>query len=299
MTHSASSARAQPFTDGVGDGFASLLRSWREAGDARVPIVMGIVNVTPDSFSDGGQFFRTEAAIEHGLRLHDQGAAILDVGGESTRANAEPVAADEEIRRILPVIEALTANGILVSVDTMKAEVAKAAVSAGAQILNDVRGLLGDPEMAEVAARTGAGVIAMHNQGVFGSAKPMEIDPVAGCIAFFRRALDVAHEAGVAEDRLVLDPGFGFGKSPEQNLQLLARFGELETLGLPLLAGTSRKSFIAKIAGADGTDRLAGTLATNVVAALAGAAIVRVHDVAEHVAAMRIAAAIRGANTNS
>ncbi|WP_425455897.1 dihydropteroate synthase [Afifella aestuarii] len=260
---------------------------------------MGIVNVTPDSFSDGGQFFRTEAAIEHGLRLHDQGAAILDVGGESTRANAEPVAADEEIRRILPVIEALTANSILVSVDTMKAEVARAAVSAGAQILNDVRGLLGDPEMAEVAARTGAGVIAMHNQGVFGSAKPMEIDPVAGCIAFFRRALDVAHEAGVAEDRLVLDPGFGFGKSPEQNFQLLARFGELETLGLPLLAGTSRKSFIAKVAGAEETDRLAGTLATNVVAALAGAAIVRVHDVAEHVAAMRIAAAIRGANTNS
>ncbi|RAI22574.1 dihydropteroate synthase [Afifella marina] len=298
MTHSASSARAQPLDHGVGDGFANLLRSWREAGDARVPIVMGIVNVTPDSFSDGGQFFRTEAAIEHGLRLHDEGAVILDVGGESTRANAEPVAADEEIRRILPVIEALTANGILVSVDTMKAEVARAAISVGAQILNDVRGLLGDPEMAAVAARSGAGVIAMHNQGVFGSAKPMEIDPVAGCIAFFRRALDVARKAGVAEDRIVLDPGFGFGKSPEQNLQLLARFGELETLGLPLLAGTSRKSFIAKIAGADDTDRLAGTLATNVVAALAGAAIVRVHDVTEHVAAKRIAAAIRGADTS-
>jgi len=279
----------------AGDGFAALLGKWREGGSARVPIVMGIVNVTPDSFTDGGLFYDSEAAIAHGKRLAEEGAAILDIGGESTRGNATPVPADEEMRRVLPVIERTRSAPPLISIDTMKAAVAAAAIASGAHIVNDIRGLQGDPELPRIAARHGAGVIAMHNPGLLGSAKAMQGDPVAGCLAFFERTLEIARRAGINEDRIVLDPGFGFGKSPEQNLELLARFSELNALGFPVLAGTSRKSFIQKITGREGQGRLIGTLVTNIVAAFAGAAIVRVHDVAEHVDAMRMAAAIRGA----
>jgi dihydropteroate synthase len=280
----------------VGERFGVLLHEWRIGGPARVPIIMGIVNVTPDSFSDGGLFLDPDTAAAHGARLKEEGAAILDIGGESTRGNAAAVPADEEMRRVLPVIGRLRPLSALISIDTMKATVAEAAIAAGAEIVNDIRGLQGDPELPRVAARHGAGVIAMHNPGLLGSAKPMEGDPVAACLAYFERSLDIARSAGIREDRIVLDPGFGFGKSPEQNLELLARFSELNALGFPVLAGTSRKSFIGKVTGREGPARLIGTLATNIAAAFADAAIVRVHDVAEHVDAMRMAAAIRGAS---
>jgi dihydropteroate synthase len=278
-----------------GAPFAKLLRDWRAGGRANPTIVMGIVNVTPDSFSDGGLFLDAGAAIAQGIKLAAEGAAILDIGGESTRGNAEPVPADEEMRRVLPVVSGLISTGVLISVDTMKASVAEAALEAGAHIVNDIRGLQGDPALAEVAARHGAGIIAMHNPGLLGSSKPLPGDPVEACLSFLERSLEIARRAGVLEDRIALDPGFGFGKSPEQNLELLARLPELGVLGFPLLVGTSRKSFIGKVTGRDLDERLIGTIVTNIAAALAGAAIVRVHDVAEHVEAMRMAAAIRGA----
>ena len=278
-----------------GAHFAAMLAEWRAGGAASAPIVMGIVNVTPDSFSDGGLFLDRDAAIAQGKKLAQEGAAILDIGGESTRGNATPVSEEEELRRVIPVVEDLANVGALISIDTMKASVAEAAIAAGATIVNDIRGLQGDSAVAEVAARHGAGAIAMHNPGLLGSAKALPGDPIAACLDYFARSIEIARAAGVKDDRLVLDPGFGFGKSPEQNLQLLARFSELGALGLPLLAGTSRKSFIGKALGRDDADRRIGTIVTNVVAALAGAAIVRVHDVAEHVDAMRVAAAIRRA----
>jgi dihydropteroate synthase len=280
--------------DDVGRGFAALLAQWR-ANPPQPAAIMGIVNVTPDSFSDGGLFAEAAAAIAHGEKLVAEGAAILDIGGESTRGGATPVPEEEEKRRVLPVIEGLRGTGALIAIDTMKTAVAAAAIDAGASIVNDVRGLQGDPGIAAVAAERGAGIVAMHNPGILGSAQPLAGDPVAACRAFFRRSLEIARRAGAAADRIVVDPGFGFGKSVEQNVALLARLPELLDLGAPLLVGTSRKSFIGKIAGGAGRERLAGTIATNVVAALFGAAIVRVHDVAPHVEALRIAAAIRAA----
>jgi dihydropteroate synthase len=278
-----------------GAGFAALLKAWAEGGRASPAIVMGIVNVTPDSFSDGGLFVDTDEAIAQGRKLAAEGAAILDIGGESTRGNATPVTEAEEKRRVLPVIEALAGGDALISIDTMKAAVAEAALRAGAHIVNDIRGLQGDPDIAAVAARHGAGVVAMHNPGVLGSTRPLEGDPVEHCFRYFERSLEIARRAGVAEDRIAIDPGFGFGKSMEQNLELLARLSELRALGMPFLAGTSRKSFIGKVTGREMADRLIGTIATNVAAALAGAAIIRVHDVAGHIDAVRMAAAIRGA----
>ena len=278
-----------------GAAFADLIARWWSGGRASPALVMGIVNVTPDSFSDGGLFATREAAVAHGLRLAEEGAQIVDVGGESTRGNAEAVPDAEELRRVIPVVEALRRSAALVSIDTMKAGVAEAALLAGAAIVNDVRGLQGDPDLAHVAARHGAGVVAMHNPGLLGSTTPLQGDPVEACLAFFTRSLAIARRAGIREDRLVFDPGFGFGKSPEQNLELLARLPELMAAGFPILVGTSRKSFIGKITGRDLSERVIGTVVTNVAAALAGAAIVRVHDVAEHVEAMRVVAAIRGA----
>jgi dihydropteroate synthase len=282
----------------AGDRFAAALRVWRESGRAGPAIVMGIINVTPDSFSDGGLFATGDAAIAQGKRLAAEGAAILDIGGESTRGNAEPVFEAEEIRRIVPVIAGLQPTGALLSADTMKAAVAEAALAAGAHLVNDVRGLQGDPDMARVAARHGAGIVAMHNPGLLGSTRPLEGDPVEACLAFFERSLAIAREAGVPDDRMAFDPGIGFGKSLEQNLALIARIPELAALGFPILIGTSRKSFIGKVTGRELGERLIGTVATNVAAALLGAAIVRVHDVAEHVDAVRMAAAIRGASVS-
>lgn len=288
-------ASGQNTASDAGIRFAELLRPWRNGGRPGVAIVMGILNVTPDSFSDGGLFLDAAAAAAHAQELLAEGAQIIDVGGESTRANATPIGSAEEVRRVLPVISALRSAAALVSIDTMKASVAEAAIDAGAGIVNDIRGLQGDPDMAPVAARHGAGLIVMHNPGLLGSAKPMEGDPVADSLAYFERSLDIARHAGIAEDRIALDPGFGFGKSPEQNLELLARLGELHRLGFPILVGTSRKSFIGKATGRETQDRLIGTIVTNVAAALAGAAIIRVHDVGEHVEAMRMVAAIRTA----
>lgn len=280
----------------AGSRFAALLAAWKEGGPGRVPIVMGVLNVTPDSFSDGGMFGDPEAAAAHGERLLLEGAAMLDVGGESTRKDAEPVPATEERKRVLPVIEALRRRSEpLISIDTMKASVAAAALGAGAAVINDVRGLLGDPDMAALAGRSRAGVIAMHNPGILGSAAPLQGDPIAVIRDYFERVLETARRGGIPDDRIVLDPGFGFGKSPEQNLEVLARLPELAALGFPILVGTSRKSFIGKVTGRDAPDRLFGTLATNVAAALGGATIVRVHDVAAHVDAMNMAAAIKGA----
>ncbi len=282
----------------AGDAFAALLRDWRHR-KARAPIIMGIVNVTPDSFSDGGLFFDRDAAIAHGLALVDEGATILDVGGESTRKGAAPVSEEEEKRRVLPVIEALRSSDVLISIDTIKATVAEAAIDAGAHIVNDVRGLQGDPGLAGVAARHGAGVVAMHNPAILGSAEPLPGDPIAVLRAFFRASLAIAQRAAIAEDRLVLDPGFGFGKSVEQNLEILARLNELHDLGFPLLVGTSRKSFIGHVTDRETDKRLVGTLVTNVVAALADVTILRVHDVAAHVEAMQVAEALRAAAARS
>jgi dihydropteroate synthase len=280
---------------GVGAGFAALLDRWRAGGAGRVPLVMGIVNVTPDSFYDGGRFESRAAAVRHARRLVADGAAMLDVGGESTRKDAAPVSSEDEKRRVLPVIEAIAQSGVTISIDTMKAEVAEAALEAGANIVNDIRGLQGDSEIAAVAARHGAGVIAMQNPGILGSAEALPGDPIAICKGYFERSLQIARGAGIPEDRIVLDPGFGFGKSPEQNFELLRRLSELTADGVPLLVGTSRKSFVGKATGRDNPDRLAGTIATNIVAALAGAAIIRVHDVAEHVEAMRMLSAVLNA----
>jgi dihydropteroate synthase len=285
--------------DGVdcGAGFAALLDRWRGA-PPRTPVIMGIVNVTPDSFSDGGLHFDAAAAVAGARRLAAEGAAILDIGGESTRKGAAPVAENEEKLRVIPVVRALKSGGALISVDTMKASVAEAALRAGAHVVNDVRGLQGDPRMAEVAAQHGAGVVAMHNPGVLGSGEAMPGDPIRALLDFFERTLAIARRAGIGEDRIVLDPGFGFGKAPEQNLEILARLDELAVLGFPLLVGTSRKSFIGRVTGGEPSERLIGTLVTSVVAALEGAAIVRVHDVAEHVAALKMAAAIRAAGAS-
>jgi dihydropteroate synthase len=281
-----------------GDRFADLLRRWRAEGDASPSLLMGIINVTPDSFSDGGLFASHAAAVAHGDQLAAEGAAILDVGGESTRAQAQPVAAEEEMRRVLPVVRGLAAT-VLLSIDTMKADVAEAALLAGAHIVNDVRGLQGDPAMANVAARHGAGVVVMHNPGLLGSGAPLPGDAIEACLGFFARSLEIARRAGVLEDRIVLDPGLGFGKSPEQNFALIARLPELATLGFPILIGASRKSFIGRATGRELPDRLAGSVAAHVAAALGGAAILRVHDVAAHADAARITAQIRAAGRHA
>jgi dihydropteroate synthase len=278
-----------------GDGFARLLERWRAGGSGTPAILMGVVNVTPDSFSDGGEFASPEAAIAQARRLAADGAAIIDIGGESTRPGAERVSAQDEAMRILPVIAALTGSDLLISVDTVKALVADQALAAGAHLVNDVQGLQGDASMAGVVAGHGAGVVIMHNPGLTGSSKGIEGDPVAACLAFFEDSLALADKAGIAADRIVLDPGIGFGKTPEQNLALIARLPELLTLGQPVLIGASRKSFIGALLDRPVGERLAGTLALHVAAALSGAAILRVHDVGEHHDAVRLAAAIAAA----
>jgi len=276
-----------------GAGFARHLADWSASAEPRPALLMGIVNATPDSFSDGGLFAETGDAIAQGRRLAAEGAAIIDIGGESTRPGGEPVSESEEKRRVLPVIAALAGSGPLVSIDTVKPAVAEAALAAGAHIVNDVRGLQGDPALARVAAEHGAGVVTMHNPALFGSSSGTEGDAVAACLAYFRRTLAIADRAGIARDRIVLDPGLGFGKTLEQNLALIARLGELAVLGLPLLVGASRKSFLGKLLDRPLQERLEATLAAHMAAALNGAAILRVHDVVEHVDFVRVAAALR------
>jgi dihydropteroate synthase len=258
--------------------------------------LMGVVNVTPDSFSDGGLYLDPEAAISHGHELVAAGAKILDVGGESTRPGAEPVNADEELRRVIPVIRGLAGAGSRISVDTSKAAVAAAALEAGAEIVNDVTALRGDPEMAPLCAERGATVILMH---MLGEPRTMQEDPryddvVTAVKTFLVERLKVALDDGIAEERVWLDPGIGFGKTAAHNMELLRRLGELRELGRPLVVGTSRKSFIAKLDGSPADRRLGGTIASSVLAAAEGADVLRVHDVAEMRQALAVAMAILG-----
>jgi dihydropteroate synthase len=258
--------------------------------------LMGVVNVTPDSFSDGGLYLDPEAAIAHGEELARAGAEILDIGGESTRPGAEEVEAKEELRRVLPVIDGLAGAAATVSIDTSKASVAEAALGAGAEIVNDVTALRGDPEMAALCADREATVVLMH---MAGSPRTMQLNPVyddvvADVKAFLGARVEVAMDAGVAEERIWLDPGIGFGKTAEHYLELLRRLSELLELGRPLVVGTSRKSFIGKLDGSGASERLGGTVASSVLAAAEGAEVLRVHDVAELGQAMAVAAAILG-----
>ncbi|MEP9349339.1 dihydropteroate synthase [Xanthobacter sp. KR7-225] len=255
-------------------------------------LVMGILNVTPDSFSDGGRSAAPDDALAHARRLAQEGADILDVGAESTRPGHTPVAAEEEWARLAPVLERLAVESALpVSVDTYKASVARRALEAGAVIVNDVWGFMRDPDMARVVADHDAAAIVMHNRDQVDEG----LDIVADMLAFFSRALERADKAGVKREKVVLDPGIGFGKSFPQNLAAIRRLPELRALGLPLLLGASRKSLIGKVIATEPAERLPGTIAANVIAVMARVEIVRVHDVAAHVQALRVAEAIRDA----
>jgi dihydropteroate synthase len=257
--------------------------------------IMGVVNVTPDSFSDGGAFEDAHAAVAHGRRLAGEGARILDVGGESTRPGAAPVPAEEELRRVLPVVEGLAALGLPVqlSIDTMKLEVAEAAVDAGATYVNDVTAFRHDPELAGLVADRGLDCCLMH---MLGEPRTMQADPryddvVSDVKAFLEERMTVAIAAGVAEERIQLDPGIGFGKTLTHNLELLRRLDELVALGRPVVIGTSRKSFIGRLTGRDVTERVYGTIATCVLALERGARVFRVHDVAACADGLAVAAA--------
>jgi dihydropteroate synthase len=257
------------------------------------PLVMGVLNVTPDSFSDGGRFVDPATAIGHARRLVADGADLLDIGAESTRpyGGAEAVSLDEEMRRLEPVLPAILDLGVPVSIDTMKATVADGALKAGAAIVNDVWGLQRDSEMARVVAQHAVPVLIMHNRE---RADPA-IDIMRDIDAFFSRSLAIADAAGIAREDIVLDPGIGFGKTPEQSLLAIARLAELQSFGLPLMIGASRKRFIDTVSPAPPDRRLGGSLAAHLAAVERGAVIVRTHDVAETVQALRVAAAIRSA----
>ena len=259
----------------------------------RRPLVMGILNVTPDSFSDGGRFIDPQIAIAHARRMQADGADILDIGAESTRpyVGAQPVSLDEELARLTPVLGPVIQLGLPISIDTIKAKVAAWALDHGAAILNDVWGLQRDPDMARVAAEHGVPMIVMHNR----EAPDPALDIMADVKAFFERSLDIAAKAGIAGNRIVLDPGIGFGKTPEQSIMVVARLGELRSFGLPLLIGLSRKRFISFVSPSKPSERIGGSIAGNVMAVLAGADIVRVHDVAETVQALRVLTAIQKA----
>jgi dihydropteroate synthase len=277
------------------------LRCGSQSLDLSSPLVMGILNVTPDSFSDGGKFIDVARAVDHALRMIEQGAGMIDVGGESTRPGAADVGADEEIRRVVPVIEALVARtAIPISIDTSKAAVMSAAVAAGASLINDVRALR-EPGALEAAARTNAAVCLMHMQGQPRTMQhePRYDDVVGEVTAFLEQRVEVCLAADIGRDRLVLDPGIGFGKRLEHNLALLAHLPELSrsglNAGLPLLVGVSRKSMFQALLGRSVEQRLAGGLAVATAAVLAGAAILRAHDVAETVDAVTVARALRAA----
>lgn len=254
-----------------------------------LPVVMGVLNVTPDSFSDGGQFSTPELALVQAKRMAAEGAGILDIGAESTRPyGSKPVSADEELQRLKNVLPAVAALGVPVSIDTMKASVAVWALSNGAVIANDVWGLQRDPDMARVIADHNAPVIVMHNRD---SVDPA-IDIVTDMVAFFARSLDIAAKANIPPGNIVLDPGIGFGKTPEQSMTAIARLDDLNQFGLPLLVGASRKRFISTVSPSEPDQRIGGSLAAHLLAAQRGAKIIRAHDVAETVQALRVASAI-------
>jgi dihydropteroate synthase len=252
--------------------------------------VMGILNVTPDSFSDGGEHPTVQAALAHARRMIADGADLIDVGGESTRPGADSITAKEELERVIPVIEALRAEGISqpISIDTTKAEVADRAIRSGASIINDVSGLLRDREIAAVAARYDVPVIAMH----WDRDRDTDGDIAADIRRYFQRSIAVAEASGIGKDRVILDPGFGFAKSLDENYRVLRELRTLRDLGCPLLIGTSRKSMIGRVLDAGPADRVAGTIATTVLAYGAGAHIFRVHDVRPNRDALRIAEAV-------
>lgn len=255
------------------------------------PVIMGIVNVTPDSFSDGGLFAAPEAALAQAKKLAADGADIVDVGAESTRPGHTPVPADEEWARLEPLLATLVAQaGVPVSIDTCKAQTARRALAVGVSVVNDVWGLQRDPDMAPAIAEAGAGVVAMHNRETVDPAR----DIVDDMLRFFERTLDIARRAGVPDARIVLDPGVGFGKSREQNYAALRAVPRLLTLGFPLLIGVSRKSLFKGLADGLLEGRLIGTLAANLLAARDGAQVFRVHDAAEHRAAFEVLRALRG-----
>lgn len=269
---------------------AGLLRDLLAKGR---PLVMGVLNVTPDSFSDGGRFLDPAAAIAQARRLAAEGADILDIGAESSRpyGNAVAVPLDEERARLAPILPVVVGLGIPVSIDTMKAAVAAWALETGAAIVNDVWGLQRDPDMARIVAERDAPVIVMHNR----DAADPKIDIVADVTVFFERSLAIAARAGIARERIVLDPGIGFGKTPEQSLTCIARLDAWRGFGLPLLVGASRKRFIHSVVASEPAERLGGSLAAHLLAVENGAAIIRVHDVAPTVQALAVAAAIRRA----
>lgn len=254
--------------------------------------IMGILNVTPDSFSDGGRFTHVDRAVEHAFELIGQGADIIDIGGESTRPGSDEVGDAEELARVLPVLEKLRSlSEIPISIDTYKASVAEACLKAGASMVNDVWGLQREPEIAKAAARYGAPVVAMHNQ----AGTEYAGDILESMIAFFEKSIDIAREAGIPQNQIILDPGIGFGKTAEQNILVMGRLGELRRLGCPVLLGTSRKSTIGRILDLPPHQRVEGTLATTALGIWQGVDIVRVHDVLENRRAALVAdAVVRG-----
>jgi dihydropteroate synthase len=254
------------------------------------PAVMGVLNLTPDSFSDGGQFTVPERALAQARRMVAEGADVIDIGAESTRPyGSEPISAEEELKRLQPVLPDVVALGIPVSIDSMKSAVVAWALDQGAAIANDVWGLQRDAGMAGLVAERGAPVIIMHNRD---SADPA-IDIMQDISDFFAGSLDIAARAGISSEKIVLDPGIGFGKTPEQSMTALARLGELQSFGLPLLVGASRKRFISTVTPSEPHQRLGGSIAAHLLAARNGAQFIRTHDVAETVQALRVTAAIR------
>jgi dihydropteroate synthase len=278
------SSSTAPPTGAAGPKLAALLSK-------PYPAVMGILNITPDSFSDGGQFIVPERALAQARRMIADGADIIDIGAESTRpyGAAEPVSADEELRRLRPTLPELVSLGIPVSIDSMKSDVVAWALDAGAFMANDVWGLQRDSEMAKLLATRHAPVIVMHNREQVDG----EIDIMQDIVAFFRRSLKIAENAGITSADIVLDPGIGFGKTPQQSLIALARLDELREFGLPLLVGASRKRFINSVSPSQPHQRLGGSIAAHLAAAQRGARIIRTHDVSETVQALRVATAIR------
>jgi dihydropteroate synthase len=271
----------------------TTLRCGDKTLDLARPVVMGVLNVTPDSFSDGGRFLPVEAAVAHGLRLVEDGAAIIDIGGESTRPGATPVSVEEELRRVLPVVERLRqATQAVISVDTSKPEVIRAAVAAGAGLINDIRALA-EPGALEAAAASGSAVCLMHMQGEPRTMQraPSYVDVVEEVRAFLDEHVRRCRAAGVSCDRIVVDPGFGFGKTLEHNLELLRRLRELQD-ELPVLVGLSRKSIVGTLTGRGAGERVHGSIALAVIAAMNGARIVRAHDVAATVDALKMVAAV-------
>jgi dihydropteroate synthase len=287
ITAASEDQRTGSLTDNV------LARLLTRARPLPRPLLMGVLNVTPDSFSDGGQFLQAPAAIEQAHRLAAAGADIIDIGAESSRpyGGMTPVSVEEERARLEPILPAVAGIGVTVSIDTMKAKIAAWALEAGAAIVNDVWGLQRDPDMARVVAERGAPVVIMHNRD---RADP-SIDIIADVTEFFSRSLEIAWAANISHDRIVLDPGIGFGKTAEQSLVCIARLHEWRGFDLPLLVGASRKRFINTIVPSQPSERLGGSIAAHLVAAENGAAIIRTHDVAPTVQALAVAAAIRHA----